>query len=43
MCGEWDNKTGERKCEKAIDRDAEGEIAAEANMQGQQMASVGPK
>lgn len=32
-----------RKCEKAIDREEEQEIAAEANMQGQQMVSVGLK
>ena len=36
-------QTSKRKCEKAIDREEEREIAAEANMQGQQMASVGLK
>lgn len=37
------NGTNQRKCEKAIHRKEERQIAAEANMQGQLMVSVGLK
>jgi len=34
-------QTSDGKCDKAIDREEKREISAEANMQGQQMVTVG--
>lgn len=46
MCAEWDKKKKKkraRECEEVKDRVEEREIAVQANMQGQQMVSVGLK